>query len=525
MNYFIGVDVGTTSTKAVLYDEHANVLNKFSEGYSLYRDATGMAEQNPVAMLEAVEKVIHDAAADADLSSGRLLAVSFSSANQSVILLDKQFKPLSRAITWADTRARAVADQLKRSPEGQELYAKTGTPIYPMSPLTKIMWLNQAQPEKIAQTAYFGDIKSYLFHEFFGTFKVDISIASCTGMFNINTGDWDDQALAMTKVKKDQLPEIVNGTTQAIGLTAETQKAMGIPADTPFIYGAFDGALSNLGVGAIKQNTVAITIGTSAAVRVVTDHPVIDPQRRLFCYAVDNGLWVIGGPLNNGGDVYQWAVEHLVDASAVKNENVDPYTLANHVIEGVPAGARGLLFHPFLGGERAPLWDANARGSFFGLSQLHTRADMLRAVMEGICMNIATVFQAVRDLVGEPASVTATGGFARAEVWRQMLADVLNCPVNIPNSFESGCLGAVTIAMKSLRIVDSLDVVQNLIGDVSSYQPQEAAVKVYQNYLPLFQQVEGLLSPAYSTIAKLQQQSLPSCNNSHSFRRFESCRY
>lgn len=507
MNYFIGVDVGTTSTKAVLYDQNATVLDQFSQGYSLYRDASGMAEQNPTAIVEAVEKVIHDAAQKADLTNGKLLAVSFSSANQSVIMLDKNFNPLSRVITWADTRARDVANELKNSPAGQQIYAKTGTPIHPMSPLTKIMWLNKTQADKVAQTAYFGDIKSYLFYQFFNTFKVDVSIASCTGMMNVNTCDWDDQALELANVDRSQLPEIVNGITQAIGLTAAAQAKMGIPADTPFVYGAFDGALSNLGVGAIKQNTVAITIGTSAGVRVVTEHPVIDPQQRLFCYAVDKGLWVIGGPLNNGGDVYQWAVEHLVDASAVKNENIDPYTLANRVIEGVPAGAHGLLFHPFLGGERAPLWDANARGSFFGLSHIHTRADMLRSVMEGICMNIATVFQAVRDLVGNPASVTATGGFARAEVWRQMLADVLNCPVNIPNSFESGCLGAITMAMKSLGMIENYEIIKTLVGDISSYQPNQDAVNVYQNYLPLFKQVEGLLTPAYSTIAKLQQQS------------------
>ncbi len=133
---------------------------------------------------------------------------------------------------------------------------------------------------------------------------------------------------------------------------------------------------------------------------------------------------------------------------------------------------------------------------------------MLRSVIEGICMNIATVFQAVRDLVGNPASVTATGGFARAEVWRQMLADVLNCPVNIPNSFESGCLGAITMAMKSLGMIENYEIIKTLIGDISSYQPNQEAVNVYQNYLPLFQQVEGLLTPAYSTIAKLQQQSI-----------------
>ena len=507
MNYFIGVDVGTTSTKAVLYDEHAQVLTQTKQGYPLYRDASGMAEQNPDELVNAVEKVIHDAAQAADLTTGKLLAVSFSSANQSVILLDENHRPLTRAMTWADTRARKVAADLKSSPEGKQLYIKTGTPIHPMSPLTKLMWLHERMPEKMAAAKYVADIKSYLFYRLFDVFRVDISIASCTGMLNIETADWDPQALKLAHVSPEQLPEIVSGTTQQVGLTPEAQSKMAIPAETPFVYGAFDGAVSNLGVGAVSKDTVAITIGTSAAVRVVTDHPVIDPQQRLFCYAVDNGLWVIGGPLNNGGDVFQWAVEHLVDASAVQNENTDAYALANEVIAGVPAGSDGLIFNPYLGGERAPIWNANARGSFFGLSQLHTRADMLRAVMEGINMNINSVFQAVEHLVGQPKSVTATGGFAQSAVWKQMLADVLNCPVEIPNSFESGCLGAIVMAMKSLGIVDSLNAVQQFIGDKEVCQPNPETVAVYQKYQPVFEQVQELLSPAYAQMADLQQKT------------------
>lgn len=505
MKYLIGVDVGTTSTKAVLYNDQAEVLTYTKQPYTLYRDATGMAEQDPTAIVTAVEKVIHDAAAKADLAHGQLLAVSFSTANQSVILLDKDFHPLSRALTWADTRASGAAQQLKNSPEGKEIYAKTGTPIHPMSPLTKIMWLQKDRPEVMAKTAYFGDIKSYLFHQFFGVFKVDISIASCTGLMNTNNGQWDPQALKLAGISEQQLPEIVSGLTQEKGLTDEAQAKMGIPKDTPFVYGAFDGALSNLGVGAIHEDTVAITIGTSAGVRVATDHPVIDPQERLFCYNIDNGSWVVGGPLNNGGDVYQWAVEHLVDSNAVKNSGQTPYEFANDVISATPTGANGLIFHPFLGGERAPLWDASARGDFFGLTFLHTRADMLRAVLEGINMNIATVFDAVRELVGEPRTVTATGGFTRTPVWRQMLADVLNCEVDIPDAFESGCLGAITMAMKSLGLVDDLSAVNKFIGKKVYYQPDPKAVKVYQQYLPIFQQVEGLLTPAYSAIAQLQE--------------------
>lgn len=505
MNYFIGVDVGTTSTKAVLYSDQAKVINYVKQPYTLYRDSTGMAEQDPKDIVSAVEKVIHDAAEKADLTTGKLLAVAFSCANQSVILLDQHFQPLTRALTWADTRARAKALELKQSPMGKDIYTATGTPIHPMSPLTKIMWLQEAMPEKIAETAYFGDIKSYLFHQFFGVFKLDISIASCTGMMNINSGQWDDNALKLAGVKKEQLPTIVSGVTQEIGLSKDAQEKMGIPKDTPFVYGAFDGALSNLGVGAIQQDTVAITIGTSAGVRVATDHPVIDPQERLFCFSIDKGSWVVGGPLNNGGDVYQWAVEHLVDTSAVKNSGTDPYHFANDVIASAPAGAKGLIFLPFLGGERAPIWDSSARGDFFGMTFLHTRADMLRAVLEGINMNIATVYQAVCDLVGKPQSVTATGGFTRTPVWRQMLADVLNVTVNIPQSFESGCLGAITMAMKSLGMVKDLSAVKQFIGEESSYRPDPSAVQVYQKYLPVFKQVEGLLSPAYSSITKLQR--------------------
>lgn len=504
MEYLIGVDVGTTATKAVLYDDQAHVLASFKAGYSLYRDASGMAEQDPAALVAAVQQVIGQAAGAADLVSGKLLAVSFSSANQSVILLDENHRPLTRALTWADTRARGVAAELKASPQAQGLFERTGTPIHPMSPLTKLIWLRENQAAKFNQAAYVADIKAYLFWELFHTFKVDVSIASCTGFFNLVNNDWDEEALQLAGISRDQLPEVVGGTTQAIGLLPTAAEKMGIPANTPFVYGAFDGALSNLGVGATRPDTVAITIGTSAGVRVATDHPVVDPKQRLFCYALDKGSYVVGGPINNGGDVFQWAVEHLVDAAAAKQEGENPFDLANRVIAATPAGAHGLIFHPYLGGERAPLWDANARGSFFGLSPLHTRADMLRAVMEGICLNIAEVFGAVEELVGTPKQVTATGGFAQSAVWKQMLTDTLAVPVRVPETFESGCLGAITMALLSLGKVDSLEAVHDFIGATENYQPQSKQVAVYDLIKPLYAQVEQLVSPAYRAVADLQ---------------------
>ncbi|QGF40635.1 gluconate kinase [Limosilactobacillus gastricus] len=500
MKYYIGVDIGTTSTKAVLYDQNANVINKFQQGYRLYRNQDGMAEQDPEEIVQAVLQMIHDAAGLTHEDGNQLTSVSFSCANQSLILLDQDHQPISRVMTWADTRARRQAEALKQSSKAKIIYEKTGTPIHPMSPLIKLMWLQETKPDLIKQAAFYADIKSYLFWRLFGQFRIDISIASCTGLMNLTTQNWDSDILEMLEVSVDQLPEIVDSIDQAVGLSPAMADLMGVDAEVPFVYGAFDGALSNLGVGAIQQDTVAITIGTSAAVRVICDHPVIDPHQRLFCYSVNRHLWVIGGPINNGGDVFQWAVEELVE-----DQIQAKYDVANQLIDQGPAGAHGLLFHPFLGGERAPIWEANARGSFVGLNPLHTRADMLRAVMEGICFNIATVFDAVQAMVGKPKRITATGGFANSKVWRQMLADVLDCPVNVPKSFESGCLGAVVMAMQSLGELSNLADVTSMVGEVEAYLPDEAVADLYQRYLLVFKQVEKQLLPTYAALVELQE--------------------
>lgn len=507
MDYMVVMDIGTTSTKAVLYDLDGNVLAYTNKLYPLYRDATGMAEEDPEEILEAVVNGLQEILRKADLKNGKLHGVSFSSANQSLIALDKNHKPLTRVITWADTRATKYADQLKADGTGKTLYEHTGTPIHPMSLLCKLLWLKNDHADIYKKAAYYCGIKEYIFYRLLNVWQMDISVASGTGIFNIFDLDWDKDALALTGVTTDQLPKIVDGYAQSTGMRDEYAKVIGYPMDVPFIQGAFDGALSNLGVNAIDEGVVAVTIGTSGAVRVVTDHPVIDPKGRVFCYALTKDLWVVGGPVNNGGVVFRWARDNLFDAekSTAALLQEDSYDLLTEIAKRVPAGSDGLLFHPFLGGERAPIWDADARGSFFGLTQMHTRAHMIRAVLEGIVYNLYTVLLALEEVVGEPKSIMATGGFARSELWRQMLSDIFEQPVTIPESFESSCLGAAVIGMKSLGLIDNLSDVKKFVGETNTYQPNPENFDVYRKLVPIYIRLSRQLQTEYTNIANFQK--------------------
>ncbi len=229
-------------------------------------------------------------------------------------------------------------------------------------------------------------------------------MAAATGLLNMNSSTWDAEALNETGLTEKQLPELVETTDKFRGIKSEYAKVIGIDKDVYFVMGATDGALSTIGVGAIQTGVLAINIGTSAAVRTFVDKPRIDPKARLYCYPVMKGKYLVGGPINNGGIVLNWAHDSLFggEVEAAKLLNIDSYDMLSKIAATVPAGSDGLIFHPYLGGERAPLWDANARGSFFGLNRKHTRAHMIRAVMEGIMYNLYSVTLALKEVTGDP---------------------------------------------------------------------------------------------------------------------------
>lgn len=502
--YVIGVDIGTTSTKAVIFTTNGKAVEEAYAFYPLIKTVPDMAEQDPETIFEAVLASIRSVMEKASFSSERILCVSFSSAMHSLILMDKNDQPLTRSITWADNRAAVWSDRLKQE-NGMDIYHRTGTPIHPMSPLSKIIWLREEQPRIFQAANKFIGIKEYVFHRLFGRYAVDYSIASSTGLFNTSNFEWDELALETAGITKGQLSKLVSPTDRITGIDTLLAERMGLLSETPVVFGGNDGCLSNLGLGAVEPKVAAITIGTSGAIRMVTNQPFTDPSGRTFCYVLDEEHWIVGGAVNNGGVVLDWAYDLYCETQQLDKSSEKNYRVIMEKIESVPAGANGLFFHPYLNGERAPLWDSDARGSFFGINMLHRPEHFLRAVLEGISFNLYDVLHILAELAGKPEKIMATGGFSKSLVWRQMLTDVFQQKLTLPESVESSCLGAAVFGLKSLGIIQEITEVKTMVGAAHDHEPNFHSAEIYRKMFPVYHRLSQTFSAEYQAVADFQR--------------------
>ncbi|WP_042478923.1 gluconokinase [Bacillus ndiopicus] len=504
--YMLGVDIGTTSTKAVLFTVQGTIIQQANIGYPLHTPDISTAEQNPQEILQAVLQAVSNIMSMH--TEKKLAFISFSSALHSVIAIDENDQPLTPVITWADNRSESWARKIKDELNGHAVYLRTGTPIHPMSPLCKIAWLTHEYPAIAERAEKYIGIKEYIFKKLFNEYVVDHSLASAMGLMNLQTLDWDKEALQIAGISKQQLSRLVSTTQSFQGCNEQLAKQMGIDPQTPFIIGAGDGMLSNLGVNAIGKGEVAVTIGTSGAIRTVIDKPQTDSKGRIFCYALTEKHWVIGGPVNNGGMVLRWIRDEFASSEieTAKRLGIDPYEVLTKIAERIHPGAGGLLFHPYLAGERAPLWNPDVRGSFFGLSMAHKKEHMIRAALEGVIYNLYTVYLALRECMEGPVTrIQATGGFARSETWRQMMADIFESEVTVPESHESSCLGACILGLYATNRIASLDVVANMVGETYKHSPKEDAMQEYRQLLPIFIHLSRVLEQDYTAIADYQR--------------------
>lgn len=476
MEYYLGVDIGTTSSKAVAFSNEGKVIKSFSFDYEMNHPEPDRSEQDPDEILQAVLSGIDHVVLA--MSSRAPLFISFSAAMHSLIAIDDKGNLLTQCIIWADNRSDVIAENLRNSERGQRFYHATGVPIHSMSPLCKLLWFKENNA-KIFNTAFkFIGIKEYIFYKLLGDFVVDTSIASATGLLNIKTLQWDQDILSFTGIDSSRLSRVVSTKEMLYYNGAYPQFAT--LKNVPFVVGASDGALSNIGTGATGNNAMAITVGTSGAARMVVSVPETDAKMRTFCYHLKDNLYITGGANNNGGVVLQWLKETLL-------QTPDNFEDLFEQAKTVGPGCEDLLFLPYILGERAPIWNSNAKGVYFGLTIEHTKAHLIRASMEGVIFSLYSIGKILAEKK-EITELCASGGFAKSTLWLQILADVFNVKVVVSDAVESSALGAVMLGAEAVGI----DFVLQRQTSVT-YTPIQDNYKIYQKSFEKFERLYALL--------------------------------
>ena len=308
-----------------------------------------------------------------------------------------------------------------------------------MSPLCKLLWLRDNKKGVFRNAAKFVSMKEFVFHRFFGEYVIDFSVASATGLFDIFDLEWNRLALRHVGISVEKLSLPVPPTRVFRGIRKTYAQRMGVHPDIPFVIGASDGCLANLGSNAIVPKSAAVTIGTSGAIRVISAIPRTDPRQRIFSYTLTPDHYALGGSINNGGIALTWFLENFgkEEIQETRRTKRDPYLLLMSKAAKIPVGAEGLLFLPYLLGERAPYWDASLRGVFFGISLRHSRNHFFRAILEGVIFGLYTVGRVLEPLTGPIERIYASGSIVHSDLWLQILSDVFNKKVIVTDSHEA----------------------------------------------------------------------------------------
>ncbi len=447
----IGLDVGTTGVKAVAFGLGSPWRSVSIEEYPLLRPEPHQAVQDPAAVLSAVTRALADCV-DAVASTGaQVLGVALSAAMHGLMALDAERRPITPLVSWADGRAGPEALELQHSGRAADLQESTGTPVHPMAPLSKLTWFARHEPGTWARARWWVGLKEYLLLALTGTLATELSSASGTGLLDVWTETWSPLALAACGVDRERLAHILP-TTAVLPLTRDAASRVGLPAGTPVAVGAADGPLANLGTGAVTPGVAGLSLGTSAAVRLAVDGPHPDRSGTLFCYALADPLWVVGAAVSNGAEAVRWAGRTFVP-NVEAHTDLDTATL--ELASTVAPGSDGLVMLPFLLAERAPLWDPDLAGAYLGLRHDHTRAHLVRAAVEGVCLQVRLIVDRL-DTVFPVSAVRATGGAFRAPLWRDLMAAALDRPLSLVGEAEGTALGAAALGLVAFGQTPSL---------------------------------------------------------------------
>jgi len=506
MDCIITIEIGTGAIRVAAFDLKGTVLGSSKGSYPTFHAKPDFSEQDPeqifITMLYILKNFLNEKIYP---KKHKVLCICFNSAMHSVLPIDKNGVPIGNAIVWSDNRAKKEADELKHSALGKSLYRTTGTPIHPMSPLNKITWLKNNDKERFAATKKFLSIKTYIIQQLTGEYIIDYSVASATGLLNIRTLNWEPDALKHTGITKEKLPDLVSVFYSPAKLKKEYQSSLGLHDKVKIIVGSSDGCMATLGAGVWGDGKATVTLEESGAVRVIGKEVLQDKKQRLFNYLLTENNYVSGGPTNNAGSVFEWYAKQFGDFKKAFDLEGCMENLINDAGK-VPAGSAGLIFLPYLQGERAPIWNANAKGVYFGLNIKHEQQHFVRATIEGILYAIYSIGKTLEEH-RTFKSLSANGTFASYPFWTQMMADIFNKPVHIKqgSGSDSVALGGFLLSATEIGIYKNLDEAAETVKLPDSFLPKKQDHNMYMKHYAIFERLSVKLFDEFEAIADLQQ--------------------
>jgi xylulokinase len=500
--FILAHDLGTTGNKASLFDGEGKVQASSFFGYSTDYPHLSWAEQNPEDWWQAVGVSTRQLLSAARVEPADVACVAFSGQMMGCVAVDEHARPLRPAIIWADQRAVAEANAIIQGVGAERAYRITGHRASSSYSGAKILWVREHQPEIFARTHKFLHAKDFIVARLTGYFATDYSDASGMNLYDLETRDWSPLILGAIGLDRALLPDL-HPSTDVVGVvTSKAAAEVGLAAGTPVVIGGGDGCCAATGAGVVAEGSAYNYLGSSSWIAMATREPIFDPAMQTFTWAhLVPGMYSPCGTMQAAGGSYQWLRDNvcLPEKEAAAGLELNPYEVMNLQAERSPAGANGLLFLPYLLGERSPRWNPKARGAFIGLTMQHNRADMIRATLEGITLNLRVILEAFQSQGARVDAMRVIGGGAQGRVWRQIMADVYKLPILRPALLaEATSMGAALAGGIGVGIFPDFSIAEKLTPVVDRTLPEPGAAAVYDRLYDAFNKCYQVLEPLYN---------------------------
>lgn len=507
MSYVIGVDLGTSGTKTVLFDEIGNVIASHTVEYPLYQEKNGWAEQDPLDWYNATITTIKTVLDKSNIDSAEIKGIGLSGQMHGLVMLDKDFNVLRKSIIWCDQRTGKECEEITEIVGAEKVIEITANPVLTGFTASKIRWVMKNEPDVFEKCRYILLPKDYVRLMLTGELATEVSDASGMQLLDVPNRKWSKTMLDALNISEDMLGKVYESPEITGEITQKVADITGLKKGTIVVGGAGDNAAASVGTGVVEDGKAFTTIGTSGVVYAHTSKVTIDPKGRVhtFCCAVPN-CWHVMGVTQGAGLSLKWFRDNFCtsEKETAKLMGVDEYYLMDKEAEKIPVGADRLLYLPYLMGERTPHLDPNARGMFFGLSAIHGKSHMLRAVLEGVAYSLRDCVEVFKEMNINVNDMMACGGGGTSPLWRQMLADLYACDVKTVASKEGPALGVGILALTGSGVYSSVqEACANIIKTDKVQAPINDNIPKYEKYYQLYREIYPAIKEQCQKLASL----------------------